>query len=109
MYDRFYTLPCKISRGGFSEERAVRVTQANGQIHLGAIPRHYCYKSNGEQVTEDEPATGEQIKGRVVARLVREEPKNQALVYLPDGEVILVNRDQISNFEGSNPHVSIES
>lgn len=96
-----------IRRGGFSDERIFEVDAVGGK-HLGACSIQYCYQLKGQALKESEPEKGTSITGKVVARFVRWTDSN-ALVLLPDGEVVEVAPDQTSTIRESSPDVSVQS
>jgi hypothetical protein len=89
------SLLCKISRGGFTDERVFRVSLTDGDTYVGACPRQYCFTRKGAPLKRDEPERGKQVDGLVLARHVREDDEKSALVSVPDGEVLLVGTEQI--------------
>lgn len=102
-------LRCKISRGGFSGECMFRLTLPDGHVYTSAAPRHYCYTSSGRTLRPDQPPPGQTIEGKVAARLLRYEGDDQALVSVPDGEVLVVPVDQISERpQGVPPDVPVQ-
>src|SRR5438045_1522206 len=88
-------LKCSIARGAFSDERVFTVALPQGE-YTGIASRRYCWNERDEPLNQDEPAAGRSIGGKVAARVVEvENGTGNALVSVPDGEVITVRADQI--------------
>jgi hypothetical protein len=77
----------------FSSERLFEVTMANGEVHRGLAPRHFCWNRQGTVIAEDETTDG--VEGHLAARIVDRLPGNQVAVEIPDGEVIAVRESQV--------------
>jgi hypothetical protein len=92
----FVFVHCKIARGAFTEERVFYVPLFDGGEYIGACSRDYCYTRRGKPFSADEPASEEQeVQGKLLARVVRVEG-DKVLVSVPDGEVVTVSADTIS-------------
>lgn len=88
-------LPCRLSRGMFSSERAFEVKLANGETYTGGSPRHYCWHESGLPL-ETDGATDREINGLIAARIVDDDLEaGQVAVEVPDGEVLAVFRDHL--------------
>jgi hypothetical protein len=101
---------CRISRGGFSGERVVKVTASDGKDRIVLAPTHYCWNENREPLESDEPAAGE-ITGFVAAQEVSR-AAGKVTVTTPDGEVFSVRPDDITDRPPNpepEPHVPIGS
>jgi hypothetical protein len=83
-------LICRINAGGFSGERVVEVTRADGTETKILAPRHYCWTKDGRPLAPDEPTLGHPIDGLVAARRLRVLPNSHVVVNTPDGEVFAV-------------------
>ena len=106
---RLVALLCKISRGGFTQERVFRVEPSTGEAYIGTAPLHYCYTANNRLLDSEQPPAGKQLLGKVAARLIKEED-GMALVSLPDGHVLIVPKDQYQEWpRGVEPHVPVQS
>jgi hypothetical protein len=92
---------CEISRGAFSGERVFRVSLPNRGEHIGAASVNYFRKDDDSGLASDEPRPGEQVKGRVAARIVQK-MGDRVLVYLPDGEVVHLKPNQIGEWASSD-------
>jgi hypothetical protein len=91
---KMIAVKCRISRGGFSGERVVKLTSADGQERIALSPTHYCWNDRREQLQPGEPQTGE-IEGWVAAQEVRREPAGVVLITTPDGEAFEVKSGDI--------------
>jgi hypothetical protein len=93
MHDnRYKAIECRISRGGFSDERVF--TLADG--YSGAASRQYFWTREGRPLEEGEPPIGQVTDGFVAVRVIQVEGDNKLLVSLPDGEVIELNADALA-------------
>jgi hypothetical protein len=94
-YLKLIALPCRVAKGAFSDEIIFEVDLPNGgEPYMGAASRQYCWNQNNQKLDLDEPHDGQMIKGKIAARLL-ELRGQQALVAIPDGEVITVRAAQI--------------
>src|SRR5438034_10688949 len=93
---KFVAVSCTLSPGMFTSELVVAVKMADGQMHHGIVPRHFCWNQGGKLVEENE-VTGE-VEGWVAARTVDEVdlPGDQVAIEVPDGEVVAVWQHQIA-------------
>jgi hypothetical protein len=82
-------IKCIVAPGAFSGERLFNVQLANGESYGSLAPRQFCWNSGGAIVAIDEPTTA--IDGYVAARVVEEIDATQALVEVPDGQIIAVD------------------
>ena len=88
-------LDCRITRGGFSDERIFRVPQSSGDDYQGIASRRYCWGPGDRLLAENEPPSDEKwIKGKVAARVIGVRG-DDVQVSVPDGEVITVSRGQL--------------
>jgi len=102
-------LYCTLSMGGFSDERVFRIKLDDGETHIGACSRRYCYTRQLRPVGRTEPERGKQMEGLVAARLLRELEDAQLLFSVPDGEVVVVDRAQATHVQETSPDVSFQS
>ncbi len=86
-------VPCQLSPGVFSSERVFEVVLKNGERHQGVAPRFFCWNERGQVVAEDEPA--DLIDGMVAAKLLDRGSSDYAVVEVPDGEVIAVEKSAV--------------
>ena len=88
---------CKFSRGAFPTENIFRiVAPAASKGYYGAAPLQYCLNLDRTPLTTL-PDDGE-VDGLVVGVTIQKQIQNQGSlvrVYLPDGEVYDVSRDQV--------------
>src|SRR5438552_538894 len=96
------TIACRIARSAFSEERVFYVPLAGGGEHVGAASRQYCFTRKHQPLEEEQPTRGKTMDGRIAAILIREEG-DHCLVSLPDGEVVMVRKDQASELKEGTP------
>jgi hypothetical protein len=102
-------LSCKISRGGFTDERVFRVGMADGETYIGACSRRYCYTKDKHIIKDEQPKRGETIDGLVLARHIRDEEGN-LLVSVPDGAVLLVSESRVTEApKDVSPDVLVQS
>jgi hypothetical protein len=102
---RSVAVRCRILAGGFSGERLVHVSTTDGKEHVSLAPRLYCWTTEGRVLAEDEPKPGVAVEGLVAAHLLQVRD-GKMLISLPDGEVILVNKDQVVQ-RPEETHVSV--
>ena len=101
-------LNCRITRGGFSDERLFRVRQSSGEDYLGIASRRYCWGPNDRLLGENDPPSDERwIEGKVAARVIGVRG-DDVHVSVPDGEVITVRRDQLTA-RPTQPNVPVRS
>jgi hypothetical protein len=86
-------LKCKVAPGGFSGERIFEVVLANGSPYRSLAPRQFCWNSHGSLVAANEPSA--EVNGMVAARIIEFIDDGQAIVEVPDGEIIAVNKDDV--------------
>jgi hypothetical protein len=101
---------CSIGRSAFSDERIFRIPLSVGKEHtehIGAASRQYFFNRKGESIDADQPVHGKMIAGRVAARYIQAE-QGGILVSLPDGEVIVVGKDQVKLPREVSPDVSVQ-
>jgi hypothetical protein len=91
---KLVAIPCRLSKGLFSSERAFEATLANGETYVGVAPRHYCWNASNKPLGEAEAEENE-IPGFVAARIVEELDNGQSAVEVPDGEVLAVKTSQL--------------
>ena len=92
---RLIAIPCKISRGVVSDERAFEVTLSGGALYAGVAPVYYFWTQEGSRLGPNEPGGDREISGKIAARLL-ERPNGTALVSIPDGAVIPVESKSIA-------------
>jgi hypothetical protein len=81
---------CEILRGGFSGERVVLIRTADGSERKGLAPTDYCWKADRTPLGPEDPSNGARVQGYVAARLHGTTANGQAIVEIPDGEVMIV-------------------
>lgn len=91
---RLIALPCRISRGVVSDERAFEIRLAEGPSHVSVAPVFYFWTVQGVPLTKEEPSGDQEIDGKVAARLL-ERRNGTALVSIPDGSVVAVDGSAI--------------
>jgi hypothetical protein len=94
--DAAIALFCRINAGGFSGERLVQLTRADGTEQKALAPRHYCWTRDGRPLKPDEPELGRSIDGLVAARRLRDLPDGHVVVTTPDGEVFPARADAVT-------------
>src|SRR5262249_24151202 len=91
---KMIAVKCRISRGGFSGERVVKVTSSEGKDRVALAPTHYCWNEHREALKPDEPPAGKEIPGFVAAHEVYRFSGGLD-ISTPDGEVFRVRPDDI--------------
>jgi hypothetical protein len=86
---------CSLSRGGFPSECVFRVSVFDGGVLSGVAPVHYCYKTDGNRVQDQDLQDGE-IDGLVAGLQINQEARILSVVYMPDGELYKVSEDLVS-------------
>ena len=85
---------CKLHQGIFPSECYFEITLANGEMHKGIAPRHFCWNSLARIIEEEEDPNG--ADGYVAAKLLSSNlPQDFLAVEVPDGEVVAVRRDLV--------------
>lgn len=84
----------RFTRGGFGNERTYHITESTGGEAVGLASWWYCLDA-GNRPIEAEPSVGQEIDGLLEARVLSEPSTDTVKLYLPDGEVRTVRRDQI--------------
>ena len=69
---------------------------------------HYCYTRNGQPLGLEQPIPGKTAEGKVLARVLRPEEKAVTLS-LPDGAVLTVPAEHVSEAKGVSPDVPVKS
>ena len=93
--NRLIAVPCRISQGVVPDERAFEVTLSNGDSHPGVAPVHYFWNQDSERLAPNEPSGDQEVPGKVAARLL-DRQNGTALVSIPDGSVVQVQADSIT-------------
>lgn len=86
---------CSLSRGGFPSECVFRVSSFDGGTLAGVAPAHYCYKTDGNRIQDQDLQDGE-IEGLVAGLEINREAGIFSVVYMPDGELYKVREDLVS-------------
>jgi hypothetical protein len=108
---KMIAVKCRINRGGFSGERVVKVTSADGTERTVLAPTHYCWNERGQPLQPDEPLAGE-IAGLVAAQELARTSTGTVLITTPDGEAFEVRPSDIADRPPSpepEPHVPVGS
>ena len=101
-----HTLYCRISAGVFSGELIFEIPLPDGSTHTGAGSTRYFMTRDGRRLLQG-LAKNEEIDGLVAAKLLKKEG-HKVLASVPDGEVIWVDEDQISEHSlASTPSVPV--
>jgi hypothetical protein len=88
-------IPCKISPGVVSDERAFEVGLSGGGSHSGVAPVHYFWNQGDERLGANEPSDDQEVRGKIAARLL-DRQNGTALVSIPDGTAVQVRADSIT-------------
>ena len=97
---KFFYIPCKIERGGFSSERTFEITVACGKV-IGTANVDYLRTEDREHLDEDTPGYGDKIKGFVACRKIRDE-ENGVLVEVSSSDMIHVATNELLDFAESH-------
>ena len=92
--NRLTAIACKISEGVVSDERAFEIELADGNLHGGVAPVYYFWNQDGHRIGLREPTAGEEIQGKMAARLL-ERQNGTAMVSIPDGSVVRVQANAL--------------
>jgi hypothetical protein len=92
---RLIALPCKISQGVVSDERAFEVALSDGVAHVGVAPVYYFWNQDDQRLGPNEPGDDQEIRGKIAARLL-DRRNGTALVSIPDGSVVQVPANSIT-------------
>jgi hypothetical protein len=92
--ERVVLVKCRLSRGGFPSECVFRVTEPGNGPLTGTAPLHYCYDANHNRL-QAEIAANQEIEGAVAGVEIEPRKPGDVRVYLPDGEVYVVNPNLI--------------
>lgn len=87
------SLRCKISRGGFSDERVFKIEWL-GSSYSGVASRRHMWDERGAVIKDGEPPLDQSIEGLVAARII-EVDGDTVSVSVPDGEVIRLPASQL--------------
>jgi hypothetical protein len=92
---RLIAVPCRISQGIVSNERAFELDLHAGGTYTGGALRFYFWNDQDQPLTADEPGGGQEIEGKIAARLLRHENRC-AVIAIPDGQVVLVDSQLVA-------------
>lgn len=99
-------LHCKISRGGFSDERVFTLPSG----YSGVASLQYVWHEDGRPLEEGEPPVGQIVDGQVAVRVLEVAEGGQTLVSLPDGGTAEVPADMLIDRPSRvGEHVSLGS
>ena len=101
-------LLCRISQGGFSGERVIRVQQLDGSEYATAVPTGYCRTMGGDRLDPDVPSFDQEIEGKVEVLLLSN-GGNAAKVELPDGSVVTAIASKVLKLHLKEEYVPIGS
>jgi hypothetical protein len=85
---------CLFLPTGRSGYRPFVIEFPGGEVLRGSVSTEYCYDREGRRLDEN-ISSRDPIEGFVPGIDIGEEPTGERRVYLPDGDVYLVNDDQI--------------
>jgi hypothetical protein len=105
--NRLIALHCQIFSGGFSGERIVSISLADGTEYKGLAPREYCWDMDNKTIGLEAPPSGDSINGKVAGQLLKVTENDTAVVTIPDGEIIEVSKDSISKRPGITSNVFV--
>ncbi len=91
---KLVAVECKVSRGGFSGERIVYITEVSGNERRALAPVAYCFDENMQPFNPDEPPAGKLVSGFVFAILLGSEP-TALVISTPDGDRFVVPNSQV--------------
>ena len=85
---------CKISRGAFSSERIFKFNLKNGKQYTGVADYRHCMDKNKNILSKEYPYEDQIIEGYIQAYTVSSKLCN--VLSIPDGEVVIVNAENIT-------------
>jgi hypothetical protein len=100
---------CEVFPGGFSGEYTFKLKREDGSEHVGLAARQYFWNKDGKPLLQPSEAG---VEGYVAVRILdRSFEKDSALISIPDGEVLKINKSRIINVPLSEPiaHVPVGS
>jgi len=89
-------IACKISRGGFSDERVFSFKVADEE-YSGVASRGHMWDANGKPIEDGEPPLGDIMDGYVAVRVLEARADATALVSVPDGGVVEMPLNQLED------------
>lgn len=94
---RYYHIPCKIERGGFSGERTFTIANGAGEPLVGVAYYEYFLDENQKPISEDEPPEGVVIDGFVKCRIIQDGDGSTVIVEVPSSDTLRIRkRDLVS-------------
>lgn len=103
MMGRMFLLVCSIRASAFSGERVFRFKMLDGREYCGTAPAHYFRGPGRERLLpRGEPEAGKSMEGYVEAWRIGGD-EGQAMIRLPDNEVVAVNSMAIPFVMEENP------
>jgi hypothetical protein len=95
-HSRLIAVPCRISPGVVSDERAFEIRLEDGTSYAGVAPSYYFWNEHGERLTDDEPSGDAELSGQIAGRVI-DRQNGTAFVSIPDGSVIQVTSGSIAH------------
>ncbi len=92
---KFFRIPCRIERGGFSGERTFTIPNAAGEPLIGVAYYEYFLDANKNPISEDVPPEGQIIDGFVTCRVVRRVDHSTVVVEVPSSDTIAVAKNAL--------------
>jgi hypothetical protein len=92
---KFYHIPCKIERGGFSGERTFTIPNAGGEPLIGVAYFEYFLDADRNPISEDVPPEGQILDGFVMCRVVRRVDHSTVVVEVPSSDTIAISKNEL--------------
>jgi hypothetical protein len=88
---KFFHIPCKIERGGFSSERTFTIPSVDSEPLIGVAYYEYFLDADKNPISDDVPPEGQIIDGFVMCRVVRRVDHLTVVVEVPSSDTIAIS------------------
>ena len=94
MMSRYFTIPCKIERGGFSTERLFTIAITGEQKTYAGYYEHFL-NENGDPLDLNSPSEGEVLDGYAKCRLIQKLDDGTFIINIPSSDSLLVPEGEL--------------